>query len=297
MPLTTRTNFNAPLEPADRVLHGAGQDFDTWITYSKFMDEAGLPPEMFMAYTGLKGLKSESLDRFKAYWETDMANPPLMQLGLSMTHDGQPEKCYAHHVAKGEMDEQVRLLGEFFEKENQPVLMRIGYECTGPWNGYEAESYVEAFRRVATILREYSFTLATVWCVEGGWTGTAGPYFPGREYVDWYSVDLFSPTHFEDSAAFMERSMDDKVPVLIGECTPRRVGVLDGEESWNTWFKPFFEWINRYPNVKGISYINWEWSGFEMWKDWGDARLQMNPHVLEQWKTHIADCVRPPVRS
>jgi hypothetical protein len=297
MVLAPRLNFNAPLEPVDRILHGAGQDFDTWISYSSFMESSGLKPEMFMAYVGLGGLTVERLRNFRKYWETDTNNPPLMQLGLSMTHDGKPEKCYADKVARGECDDNIRILGEFFERENQPVLMRIGYECTGPWNGYEPVSYVEAFQRVTTILREFSFPLATVWCVEGGWTQTAAPYHPGKDFVDWYSVDLFSPDHFEKSEAFMKNSLQDEVPVLIGECTPRRVGVLDGEASWNAWFKPFFEWINRYPNVKGISYINWEWSGYEMWKDWGDARLQMNPFVLEQWKAYIAECVCPAVKA
>lgn len=287
-----RRNFNAPLEPVDRVLHGAGQDREAWETYCDLMRPHGLVPEMFMAYTGLKNLKRERLQSFGPYWENGSVEPPLMQLGLSMTSDGKPELCYAEAVANGKHDNEISALGEFFESTNRPVLIRIGYECTGPWNGYEAASYVAAFRRVATRLREFSFPLATVWCVEGGWTDNAEPYYPGDAFVDWCSVDLFSPDHFAQAEGFMQRCLERKKPVLIGECTPRRVGVLEGETSWNAWYRPFFDFIGRHPHLKGISYINWNWSGYPQWQDWGDARLQMNDFVLENWIRNIRQIVK-----
>lgn len=282
-----RLDFNAPLEPSGRLLHGAGQDREAWDAYCSLMRPHGLLPGMFMAYTGLKGLKEDPLARFRPYWESATETPPLMQLGLSMTHDGQPEKCYADAVARGEHDGAIRRLGEAFVREERPVLIRIGYECTGPWNGYEPDSYVDAFRRVVGILREYPFELATAWCVEGGWTEPAPAYYPGDEFVDWLSVDLFSPDHFEATEPFMEWCAERAKPVLIGECTPRRVGVLGGEASWEAWFGPFFSWIARHPAVKGISYINWDWSAYPQWQDWGDARLQMNEFVLENWIRHM----------
>jgi hypothetical protein len=282
-----RVNFNAPLEPIDRVLHGAGQDREAWEAYCDLMRPAGLIPEMFMAYVGLKNLGRKRLESFRPYWENGSGEPPLMQLGLSMTSDGKPELCYAHEVARGDHDATIEVLGTFFETEQRPLLVRIGYECTGPWNGYEAESYVAAFRRVTERLRKFDFPLATVWCVEGGWTHNAESYYPGDDWVDWCSVDLFSPDHFTQSEAFMQRCLERRKPVLIGECTPRRVGVLDGEASWNAWYQPFFEFIGRHPHLKGISYINWNWSGYPQWQDWGDARLQMNDFVLENWIRNV----------
>lgn len=282
-----RLDFGAALEPAGAILHGAGQDFSTWCAYAALMEQSGLRPDMFMAYCGLRGMERPSLERFKEYWDRFPADPPLLQLGLSMTADGQPEKCYAHEVADGRHDAAVRMLAEFLAENRKPALVRIGYECTGPWNGYEPESYVAAFRRVASILREYPLELATVWCVEGGWTEIAAAYYPGDEWADWWSVDLFSPDHFEKTHAFMEESLAHRKPVLIGECTPRRVGVHDGQLSWDSWYAPFFQWIARWPNVKGISYINWEWSGYEQWKDWGDARVEQNAHVLAEWIRHL----------
>lgn len=251
------------------------------------METQGLRPEMFMAYTGLKGLKPERLNCFQPYWQEANGSAPLMQLGLSMTSDGQPEKCYAADVADGAHDAEAHLLGQFFERQKRPLLVRIGYECTGPWNGYQPDSYKAAFRRVTEILRGYPIQLATVWCVEGGWTAPAEAYYPGDEFVDWCSVDLFSPDHFTATGDFMQTCLGRRKPVLVGECTPRRVGVLDGQASWDRWYAPFFEWIDRNPHVKGFSYINWEWSRFPQWHDWGDGRIQMNEFVRENWIRNI----------
>jgi hypothetical protein len=278
-----RLHFERPLEPAGGVLHGAGQDWPAWRDYCAFTAPHGLRPDMFMAYAGLKGLTRERLDTFLRYWEESPDAPPLMQLGLSMTRDGTPEQCYAHEVAEGAHDAAIRLLGEFFAAHRRPVLLRIGYECTGPWNGYQPDSYIAAFRRVAEALRGHDFPLATVWCVEGGWAEPAPDYYPGDDWVDWFSVDLFSPDHFAKAEPFMQLALDHRRPVLVGECTPRRVGVLDGAASWDAWFQPFFDWIARHRHVKGFSYINWDWSSYPMWHDWGDARLQRNPLVLERW--------------
>jgi hypothetical protein len=282
-----RLDFGRPLEPAGRVLQGAGQDRAAWLDYRGFMASAGLRPEMFMAYAGLRGLTRARLESLRAYWDESPESPPLLQLGLSMTRDGQPEHCYAHEVAAGQHDPAIRLLGDFFATEGRPVLLRVGYECTGPWNGYEPQTYVAAFRRVAGMLREFPFALATVWCVEGGWTAPAADYYPGDEWVDWFSVDLFAPDHFAGSEGFMRMALEHARPVLVGECTPRRVGVLAGADSWKAWFGPFFEWIARHAQVKGFSYINWDWSAYPQWSDWGDARLQANPFVLDQWIRHI----------
>ena len=282
-----RLNFGAPLEPVSRVLQGAGQDRPAWKSYCELMHPAGLMPEVFMAYTGVRGLTHERLHGFDAYTEGPYA-APIMQLGLSMTHDGKPDECYANEVAAGLHDKGIHALADYLKETGRPTLLRVGYECTGPWNGYQPDSYKEAYRRVVSLLRDAGARFASVWCVEGGWTGPAWNYYPGDDVVDWVSVDLFAPSHFDLTEAFMQQTLQLRKPVLVGECTPRRVGVLDGEASWERWFQPFFSWIGRHPHVKGFCYINWEWSHYPQWKDWGDARLEACPLVAEKWIQEVA---------
>jgi hypothetical protein len=66
---------------------------------------------------------------------------------------------------------------------------------------------------------------------------------------------------------------------MIGETTPRNVGVLNGQQSWDQWFAPFFSFIHTHPEVKEFSYIDWNWSQYPQWSTWGDARLEQNAIV------------------
>ncbi|WP_324725981.1 hypothetical protein [Actomonas aquatica] len=80
---------------------------------------------------------------------------------------------------------------------------------------------------------------------------------------------------------------------MIGEATPRYIGVTDGESDWAAWFAPYFALLHRQPEIKASSYINWDWShwsqtlGFD-WHDWGDARVQKNPLILERMRAEMS---------
>ena len=39
---------------------------------------------------------------------------------------------------------------------------------------------------------------------------------------------------------------------MIGESTPRYVGVADGEQSWNNWYKPYFDMIYSSPQIQAV---------------------------------------------
>jgi hypothetical protein len=106
-------------------------------------------------------------------------------------------------------------------------------------------------------------------------------YYPGDAYVDWWGINFFSASHFTDPNAqkFIDSANFHAKPVMIGETTPRYVGVLDGQQSWDQWFSPFFTFIHTHPEVKAFCYINWNWSQYPQWSTWGDARLEQNAIV------------------
>lgn len=79
---------------------------------------------------------------------------------------------------------------------------------------------------------------------------------------------------------------------MIGETTPRYVGVKSGSLSWEKWFAPFFTHMYQNPQVKAFCYINWDWAycsdqlGFE-WHDWKDARIQENDYVKKAYQIEM----------
>ena len=119
-----------------------------------------------------------------------------------------------------------------------------------------------------------------MWCFAAEGSAEFMSYCSGDEYVDWWSIDLFSQGNMQDTRTivFLDSSLVHKKPVLIGESTPKKVSFQGGEDSWNRWFKPYFNLTHNYPNIKDFSYINWDWNKTS-WSDWGDGRVDANPII------------------
>lgn len=290
-----RVDFHAKLEPARQVLSGSGQvDVECVLGYSAALQEK-VRPAIFMDYVDAHDDKIDVFFDNLAYKQKLMPWGTVPQIGLGFV-DGQ-NKPYDQAVADGKYDANLRVLANRLAKLDRAAYLRIGYEFHGVWNGYSPESYKAAYRHVVKILREQKATrVATIWCAEAG----ALPkdymkFYPGDDVVDWWGIDLFGANgrDFGDNVGqFMQDSMTHRKPVMIGESTPRSVGVLDGQKSWNAWFEPYFSFIDRHPNVKAFCYINWEWEGYSKWsadwKNWGDGRLQRNPVVANLFRERVS---------
>lgn len=303
-----RVNFGARLEPEGTVLHGAGQSPGNGYSDKGFLGycEAmgpGLQPILYMTYVGF----SQTPEQFLA-WGHDLrakleagGGPDLLpQIGLALTSGKEGGTGATTAIARGDYDEHIAAFVDALKIVDRPSYVRIGYEFEGSWNNYEPAAYVEVFKRITTAMREADLDVATVWCAAGGSAGTPNvaalmPFYPGDEWVDWWSIDTFNA---EELAAplieeFCHEAGSRKKPVMIGEATPRYVGVLEGQKSWDTWFAPYFAMIREHPEIKASSYINWEWDYWSeaigiVWENWGDARIQMNDVVLQHMRAEMA---------
>ncbi len=296
-----RADYGARLEPKDRVLHGGGQDPAGFAQYWQVMG-AGARPAFLMHYLQLKAVREGSLAGLEselAGYERDGVHL-VVQIGLAMAQDGTPSSHYEGQVAAGDLDFNVDALCDELELLGHPVLLRIGYEFNGTaWNGYEPKTYVEAFRRITAKLRARNLEVATVWDAAGELDFLPGfmDYYPGDEFVDWWGLNLFSGPKGSDASAFLfskpiarflDAAEQHRKPVLIGEATPRYTGVGAGQKSWDRWFGDLFELIARRPGIKALSYINWDWSRYPQWGDWGDARLERDPVVAGRFRAIVS---------
>lgn len=303
---TLRRNFNAKFEPVDTVLHGAGQDVNAFREYTElFSDQTR--PLIYMTYTGISG-EVEHVINWAARTQNDLStlrqDSVYLQIGVAMTGGRDTGAGRDHLVAAGDRDENIIALCDALNSIGMPAFIRIGYEFEGEWNGYTPESYVAAFRRVTRIMRERNVNAATVWCSSGTSVerditfDEAMAYYPGDMWVDWWGIDPFNADEMLDKPMrhFCEAAGAHNKPVMIGESTPRKIGVLDGQASWDAWFNPYFTLIRRQPEIKAFCYINWEWVywsdtlGFR-WHHWGDCRIEQNPVVL----AHFRDEMRLPL--
>lgn len=276
-----RLNQGAVLEPQGKIINGAGQDLPAFNNYWNVM-HTQTKPVIYMTYVGLKSVTSDWADGLKAELMSHSGKFLVAQIGLNMTTDGTPATHYEQDVAAGLLDKQITMFIDGLEAMAIPAYVRIGYEFNGvAWNGYQAETYKQAFIRMTNMIRARGIEVATVWDFAMDGVMNYMDYYPGDNYVDWWAINVFSKGHLTNANAyaFIQAAGNHKKPVMIGETTPREVGVLDGQLSWNNWFAPFFALIHNYPQIKAFSYINWDWSQYPQWSTWGDARLEKNTIV------------------
>ena len=285
-----RNNFNSLLEPAGKIIIGAGQlDITSFSNYWNVMNNDN-KPAIFMTYIQLKGIQSNWSDSLKEELLSYGSKFIIPQIGLTMTEDGNPSVHYEGDVAAGLYDKEIDNLIAGLRKLAIPVYLRIGFEFNGfSWNGYQPETYKAAFNRITARIRAGNLGAATVWCFSMDGQINYMDYYPGDSTVDWWGIDIFSAGDFSASGAmdFMDSAFAHQKPVMLGETTPRYVGVLNGQQSWNDWFVPFFNFIHNQPSVKAFCYINWDWSQYPKWSNWGDARLEMNSVVAGNFTSEM----------
>lgn len=293
-----RDFFHARLEPEKGVLHGAGQGNtnSTFLEYSDVVKDT--KPILYMCYLSLNN-SVDGLMKEGKHLKNQLKSVPQdvrIQLGISFINKNSDREKFDSIVATGMYDTQIETLVSIMKSLNRPVYARIGYEFAGKWNGYHPEYYKTVYKKITEKMRKENVNGATVWCSASG-SVISMPmdklmsYYPGDEWVDWWSVDTFSANEFTDPklAAFLNAAKEHKKPVMIGESTPRYVGVKDGQKSWEKWYRPYFDMIYNFPQIKAFCYINWDWAywgeklGHKDWVKWGDGRIEQNDYVKDQY--------------
>ena len=295
-PKPVRDWYGRKLEPKNGlILHGAGQaDLPSFRNYAQSVHPNR--PFVYMTYAGLDTSVNE-LNRYFSRLRGELSAAGeyvIPQIGLGMTHDGKPEEHYEHRVAAGEFDPNIQAVCRGLKELGCPAFVRLGFEFNGRWNGYVPTTFIDAWRRVVSAFHTHQLDeIAVVWCYASDIRNQDNMmnWYPGDEWVDWWGIDLFSVEHFtaDDTLRYMQESIQHRFPVMIGESTPRFVGVLDGPASWDKWFVPYFQFMRDYPNVRSFCYINWDWAGYPAWHNWGDCRLEMNDVVRTRYAEEMRD--------
>lgn len=274
-----RANYGATFEPQDEILHGAGQTY--WIeplnhafeSYGTLLGNSRYPIT-FMDYGDVL-MPQSYYDTLRARLDTIQATTGkyvVPQIGLNFSSEAgyTPSAATLQQLANG------------LKSLNRPVFIRPGYEFNGTWYSpmFNATDYVNNYRLIVDTLRANNVPVASLWNAYPGYSSYYGSssylsnFYPGDNYVDWWSMDVFSASDITalTTTEFLNQANQHGKPVMIGEATPRGVGA-DNAADWNTWFTPYFDMIKNNPGIKGMTYIDWDWSKSQ-WYDWGDARLE-----------------------
>lgn len=303
------------LEPEDgRILHMAGQSESEFQGYARYLGPAKQPMaySSYHLFTELNapGAGAAYFKSQRVFLDKLAANDTVVVLphvGLALTPGG----TVLDQINAGELDLAIDELASGLPLLGRPAFLRLGYEFNGHWNNYSAPAFVAAWRRIEAGIARNATTrdrVALVWDMscdavkEHGDHTDPTPFFPGAEVVDWWGINVFNKDpggqyssmpnascvlDFVSAAASgghdasRGHGTSSGFPVLVAESLPRFVAGVTPGNSWEAWFRPYFETLLRgRANVKAFSYINRD-CGHDpdarphcVGGQWGDARIQ-----------------------
>ncbi|WP_405248023.1 glycoside hydrolase family 26 protein [Cellulophaga sp. Asnod2-G02] len=318
----------AKFEPKEGVLLFVGQELEAVGGLEAYNDgylDHFQKPAGWTTYTNINpgeesfGRIQEGLDGLyeTADWGDNDYNVSLqlaapayknMALAIGLQFVNHEEK-----IADGTHDQYTYKLAEFLKSlGKRPVFLRIAYEFDGePWNHYDKEQTLKAYKRMVDILRKEGVTnTAYVWQSTGFMSQTQEElesWYPGDAYVDWLGFSFFNRWEDQKMIAF---AREKGKPVFIAEASPTISGKdakatgntietklsnpTQAEEAWQKWFVPFFKTIDDNNDVvKAVHYINCHWDAHPMWIDNAtfkniDARLHLSDTISKRWVDKIS---------
>ncbi len=212
-------------------------------------------------------------------------------------------------------DSRINDLIQLAKDFRKPIMLRIGGEFSGPWNGYHPYEYPKAFRKIVTMFRQAGANnVAFIWCYEPAApndfdeVNAAGEpkWYPGADVIDWFSIDVFASKDISGSQTghngalsaygrtlrFLDMAVAENKPVVIAESSPVHYDLSDPAQvasAWAEWFTPYFNLISTRPEILWFHYIDYDWSeaSFYAAKGWKNNDLASSPTLAKQYIAEI----------
>lgn len=320
--------FGAKFEPpVGRIVHGLGQ-WDQYNPAYLALLPAELRPASQLLFVDIgdtpRGWQPDLIaERIAAIDAAGMIpNVDIALRGLQpLPHelDDLPDPYYGidDEIAHGSAyDSRILDIIEIAKDYGRPIMMRIGGEFSGAWNGYHPWDYPKAFRKIVQMFRQHGAdNVAFIWCympaaaadfeerdASGEWK-----WYPGDDVVDWFGIDWFHESEFTDisggrgiggsydrSIAFLDMAVTEGKPVIIAESAPSAWDFGDAAQAssaWTAWFDPYFEILSTRPEILWFHYINYDWTqaGHYQLLGWKNNDLAVNAGLAQKYVTELSD--------
>ena len=204
----------------------------------------------------------------------------LLQIDIHILNpNGQ---CYAQSISDGFLNEQLDGLGFGLRQIGRPTILRFAPEFNTIWFSCDPQEYQTAWRRLGEVIR-YRWNLrqvALVWTSSGEGHSSIMKYFPGDEYVDWWSLEVHTPKELRNKTTdtVLHLASENGYPILLGASTPLSTTPKTSEQLWSMWFKPLFSFLREQPLIKALTYNNWI-----------ELETSGDPIVAEQFHLELSD--------
>lgn len=191
------------------------------------------------------------------------------------------------------------LAGWMKQNSSRPFFIRVGYEFNRDGNGYNANEYKAAFKKIHDVFKQEGVTnCALVWqsCDKADQWKDINPFYPGDQYVDWCGFSYFTQNQGKGDDTMIKFARDHNKPCFIAEATPRERIMDDPEftpqQQWDGWHAMVMKKINDNKDViQALCYINQDWRKQSLWNGtiFGttDSRIQINEGLKTIWLNEI----------
>lgn len=192
-------------------------------------------------------------------------------------------------------------LAKFMENSGAKFMLRFANEMNDPtsnWYTTDYDKYIEKFRMVSKIFKEYAPSVAIVWAPNFFPPNNITYYYPGDEYVDYVGLSSYKNNNpqLDPLGKGIDRSRwsnqldliyslyGDRKPIIVSEggCSFIDEGVDITSYSARQ-LKDFYTYLPfRYPNLKAVFY-------FDTVTNVTNYCLSQNSVLLEAYKASIAN--------
>jgi hypothetical protein len=194
-------------------------------------------------------------------------------------------------VREGAADAYIRSYARDVRTYARPVLITpFVAEFNGTWwwavspdmnPDLTTDDFVQAWRRVVDIFRAVGASnVSWAWIVNSYPQQNDEPviaYYPGDNYVDWIGADIYdvSASHWLNGPYGM--AVGHKKPFFLGEFGIRHEFSTLSPWQQQNWLEDLFNYFERHPAIKLISYFNYCYRAAAAKVKWDPARTVYSP--------------------
>ncbi len=291
---------------------GAEEDQITEAELESYEKSAGKKAAwVYFTHNWFKGL---AFPENTAKWIRNRGSIPYIRLmPRSSEEQNIAEPLYnLNNINSGKFDADLRAWAKAAKDFSTPIVVEFGpevngewFQWNGVWNGKEKgpEKFREAYRRIVRLAREegaanitWGFHINNNDIPEDDWNKIEN-YYPGKEWVDWIGVSIYSATSplDDETASFSDlmdqvysrlAKLDGGKPIIINEFGASARHRQVNQAAWaDDALKNIL--AGRWPRLIGFSWWNEAWQNDDNPTHDSNMRLQDNLELANVFKKRI----------
>ncbi len=301
-PAYNRTKyFGAPLEPESGLLLGAYAESDTGASnphgelyFDGFPKLTGKEHGVYLLYMPYGSDISGYASHFREAAEKNC----IIEIGL------QP----VSGLDKVKADNYLINMAKYMEESDCQFLLRFANEMNEVstyWYTEDYDKYIQTFRTVANVFREYAPSVGIVWAPNFFPQNNIDSYYPGDEYVDYVGLSVYEEFSGEGDVLGEGKDRDhwinildgvyerygDRKPIIIAEGGCNYHSIIDGADVTDFSAAQMVEYYTylpiKYPNLKMVVLYDNDEAGPTPGTYYRRFMLSKNPVLLEAYKQGI----------